>query len=794
VAKKSRAASVNRSKKGDFHPLLGSLIGPLLGLLFVGYLIWYFLQPGFFGGYRIANMTGLLLLDELLQSTWSGPEGSSGIGGTDRLGPLLLALFWVGLGYLIGRPLTEPLFGLVTRVESAALSILVGLGLIGTSVLLLSLTGLLNRFGLMVSIATLSLLVFLLRRTMAGLDSPQMAKTLPKTPIPEWDSQISRWSWRLLQVSTATLGLMYVLNAAMPPFEFDVVEYHLQGPKEFFQTGRIEYIPHNVYLNMPLGAEMHSLAAMVMVGGADGWWWGGLAGKLVTGLFSLLAALLTAGFVYRQFGVLSAWATAALILSSPGNIHVAGCGLIDSVLGAYLVGSVIALLCFLKLQIAPESVTNATKESDSSELSERSASLYGPAMSAALVTSLLSGTAAACKYTGLVYVWLPCTLFLFLIPFAAKRRMDPPSLGSLALVILLGFGITGAPWLIKNAASTGNPVFPLAFQIFGGPDEGWTTEQAARWRDAHRPAPSSDSEGMGPVQAIYGSRALASSLHKIVVGSPYHPPALMPLLLIGLAFQFFPHFRKRALRGDEEEIVHESGGWMSLYPTGLVAILTLWCLAVWWLFTHRIDRFWLPTLPLMAILGAAAIDRMSTHVRPVWLVLIVLLSSIYGNVVAISGVMCDQRWFVPYSVLRTDGGTSERVGRIPPTTEWINRHLNDSSLLLIGEARVFDFLPAVQYATCFNTPPGERRLRDHEPNLQKDWLSEQGVTHLLIHWREIDRYRSPGNYGFSPWPNHNDVREWIANGVVRPAPDWPFESEGVDLLEVVMEPVSEDAP
>ena len=41
----------------------------------------------------------------------------------------------------------------------------------------------------------------------------------------------------------------------LPPVDFDVREYHLQAPKEFFQPGRISFLPHNVYANMPLGAE-----------------------------------------------------------------------------------------------------------------------------------------------------------------------------------------------------------------------------------------------------------------------------------------------------------------------------------------------------------------------------------------------------------------------------------------------------------------------------------------------------------------------------------------------------------
>lgn len=189
MAKKSPSARAHRSKSSGFAPLLGTWLNPLLVPLLVGYLIWYFLQPGFFGSYRIADMLGLLLPDELLRATWEGPEDYSGFGGADRMGPLLLALIWTGLGYLIGRPLTEPLLSLLTRVELAALSILVGLGLLSTTVLLLGLSGLLNRLGLMASVISLLLLGFVLRKRMPAMVTDQVSANCSKPKTPDVESR-----------------------------------------------------------------------------------------------------------------------------------------------------------------------------------------------------------------------------------------------------------------------------------------------------------------------------------------------------------------------------------------------------------------------------------------------------------------------------------------------------------------------------------------------------------------------------------------------------------------------------
>ena len=49
---------------------------------------------------------------------------------------------------------------------------------------------------------------------------------------------------------------------------YDVLEYHLGGPKEFFDAGRISFLRHNVYSNFPFNAEMLYLVSMILSGGA----------------------------------------------------------------------------------------------------------------------------------------------------------------------------------------------------------------------------------------------------------------------------------------------------------------------------------------------------------------------------------------------------------------------------------------------------------------------------------------------------------------------------------------------
>ena len=88
-----------------------------------------------------------------------------------------------------------------------------------------------------------------------------------------------------------------LLGAMLPAIDFDVLEYHLQGPKEYYQSGRISFLPHNVYTNMPLGVEMLHLVGMEVLGD---WWWGALAGQFLIALYAPLAAVLIAAATARS--------------------------------------------------------------------------------------------------------------------------------------------------------------------------------------------------------------------------------------------------------------------------------------------------------------------------------------------------------------------------------------------------------------------------------------------------------------------------------------------------------------
>ncbi|MCP4590711.1 MAG: hypothetical protein GY842_08200, partial [bacterium] len=78
------------------------------------------------------------------------------------------------------------------------------------------------------------------------------------------------WLW----LAVCPFAALAILAAVTPPGVlwaeegngYDVLEYHLQLPKEYLEAGRIDYVPHNVYANFPANVEMLYLLSLLVRG------------------------------------------------------------------------------------------------------------------------------------------------------------------------------------------------------------------------------------------------------------------------------------------------------------------------------------------------------------------------------------------------------------------------------------------------------------------------------------------------------------------------------------------------
>ncbi|NLX13227.1 MAG: hypothetical protein GXY44_06170, partial [Phycisphaerales bacterium] len=319
---------------------------------------------------------------------------------------------------------------------------------------------------------------------------------------------------------------------------------------------------------------------------------------------------------------------------------------------------------------------------------------------------LLAGLSCGFKYTAIPLVALPLAIFPLFLQIDRPRRC-------VALALFgLGTLLTFSPWMVRNMIHTHNPVFPLAYSVFGAKSGTWDETLNDRWKYAHRIA---DLEQL--------DRPLGLIAVERIVGDYRLGPWLCMLALAGAV--------KRRDR------------WTITLVMNLVVVLAIWLLA-----THLFARFAVVLLPPLIVLAARVfegnITRWMAHV--VWG--IVLLGSA-GNLYLLGEHYClhTRAEGVPINAYgRTDWFVE---GQWPGTEHVgaINQLDSRASVLLLGEARTFYFRIPVEYAVVFNPQPLAEDIRLGRSAISiVENLSARGVTHVLAHWEEMERLRR--TYGF----------------------------------------------
>lgn len=537
----------------------------------------------------------------------------------------------------------------------------------------------------------------------------------------------SLWWW--LVIAPFLIGIM--LGALSPSTDFDVNEYHLGGPKEWYLNGRITFLPHNIYTSFPFLTEMLLLAGMVLAGD---WFWGALAGQVVLACFAPLTAIGLYCAGRRGYSEAAGRIAAIVYLSAPWVFRMSIIAYADGGLMTYTGAA--ALAAWGAWQRFREAATGGDVPPVIDRGQRRDV----------LLTGLLAGSAMACKYTGLVMAVVPLGLACIAMAF---RFSGGRAAWKIATVFSVGVLITIGPWLLKNAVETRNPVYPLGYSVFGGRD--LDDVLALKWKRGHaRPSAGS---------VVGEARDLVLKVYDVAAVNDWQSPlvfALAPLVLLTSST------RRRAV-----------------FP----AVMTGWLFLAWWLFTHHIDRFWVPLIPTAALLagmGAATAAEMVSR----WFIHGVLALGVVFNL-----GFC-ATGFVGYNVGLTDLNaardfTSRIVG---PEMAWINAAIShrdlpaDTKVLFVGEAEIFPARFPYEYNTVFDRSlfeewcgePGDMPSKDRplrSPAAIQSSFAERDITHIYVNWGEVWRYRQ--TYGYTDFVHPSRFQVLIHAGVLAPPVNWP---------------------
>ncbi|MCS7064961.1 MAG: glycosyltransferase family 39 protein, partial [Fimbriimonadales bacterium] len=331
---------------------------------------------------------------------------------------LAIGLLAIGAGMLLLRRLSLPFW------EGVAYGGALGLGLLAYGVALFAALHWLSGLWLLLGVTAA-----------AGLWG--WVSTLRQV---EWTRPIHRMG--LASLAWGLLGALLLLGLVLcllPPDgnEWDALAYHLAFPKLYLQAGGMVEIPFMHQSYFPPLLDMLYLLGL--------WLDGEPCAKVFHWLMALLMVTGTVAFVARLGGQ-GLW-SALLLMGTPVILWQSFSAYIDLATAFYVALGAFALACAIKERVA------------------RWLWLAG----------VMMGFALATKYTALLSwgLW-----GLIGLAWCWRERWGQ----GVRLVVLTGLLALalGAPGYLRNWLWTGNPVYPFAYELFGG--KNWSREQAIAYR------------------------------------------------------------------------------------------------------------------------------------------------------------------------------------------------------------------------------------------------------------------------------------------------------------------------
>lgn len=530
---------------------------------------------------------------------------------------------------------------------------------------------------------------------------------------------------RLLLLYLAGVCALTLFLSLAPPNanDYDSLVYHLAAPQRYLMDGRVTELSYDHHTYFPFAMEMLFALGLKLSGP--------VLAKLFHWLMLPLCFLTIIAIGKRHASLRSGLLAAALFASIPIVLIEATTAYIDLGLTLFVLA---AFLCFINWLQTRQSFW-------------------------LLWSGAMCGFACNTKYFGVLFFgWL----LLWAIGDMARRKefQLKPLLGFCLLTALLG-GL----YYVRNWIWVGNPVFPFAYEIFGG--KGWTLEMAKAY--AH------DQEGFGfgrgPLDWLL--LPFRASWTPLNFNSPYWPLLNVPMENNGALgrFEVAGHLIQTivgpALLAFGVPVIF-------LKNKPLAVRFLLWSFLFFWVFwaaSSQQLRYLIPTLALLGVAcgwGVVRLQQRSALLQ--WVAGIALVAWLL---------------FVPLLTWhRLGDAVPVALGQVQPTAylertfagysamDWASKNTDgDAVFAVFGEPRNFYLQrryfwgdDAHNNLLDFSKMPSGREFVAQ--------LKEQGATHVL--WNT----RAAQNGGFGGPPPQ--IEEALAQGLLSEI----YEARGYRVLRI----------
>jgi hypothetical protein len=291
-----------------------------------------------------------------------------------------------------------------------------GLGILGLATFGLGLLGVLSRW---LFLGLLAALIVILWREIADLVRVARSLEMPSKGV------------ALYVGLTLLLALLVALT---PPTDFDGLFYHLTEPAWALAAGRIGPPQANVpHFSFPGLMEALFLLALTL--------YGDIVAKLLHWGFALLLGGLVYRIARRHMGAKLGWGAVVALYATPMVAVLAGWAYNDLALAFFQVAALYAVL---------------------NGFEGHGGRWFG-------LAGGLTGLAMGLKYTSFI---CPLTLIALVIWDGVQwKRSFRRVVCRVALFSTVALAVA-SPWYLRNLAFVGNPVYPFAYDLFGG--QGWS--------------------------------------------------------------------------------------------------------------------------------------------------------------------------------------------------------------------------------------------------------------------------------------------------------------------------------
>ncbi|MEW6619418.1 MAG: glycosyltransferase family 39 protein [bacterium] len=455
---------------------------------------------------------------------------------------------------------------------------------------------------------------------------------------------------------TLILAIILVL---VPTVTFDALVYHLAVPEIYVKHHKIIYLPYNCFSNYTFNTEMLFTLGLLLNGD--------LLAKLIHFLFGILSGLSIYSLARRYFTPKVAFLSVLSFCSMPLAIFVATSAFNDFAITFYEILAVYAFLVWYKEKT------------------------YGWL----LLSGLTCGLSIGVKYFGGFGFGI-----LVLSILIGKWRQDG-ILKAIKTTIIFGVFalIPVVPWLIKNLIFTGNPVFPLLYDTFGG--KNWSQIHQSRYLHEMTRYSAGEHLLLKPFIFFWNICFKWGGMDtgvKIPVG---------PIFIISLPFLL----KLKKLDFNLKYLLTFCGIFF-----------------LFWSYVCAVDRFSLPCFVLLCVVIGYVISKFKYLYLLLAICLLWNLFNVSKTVYKNSYLMCLKKDGCEKFLLK-----KSIIKDYYDVISYINQHLpKESKILFIGEVRSYYCQQDKLVSTQFDTNIILELIRKSKNKKDLiDNLKKSGVTHLL---------------------------------------------------------------